>query len=232
MIYFDGVSLESVAPVKIEDIRITPIQLSAVSRQRPIRFGSDYVRLTGGNRTVTVSFALITNDFTVRQKQLMAITDWARSEEPKKLTVPYRENVYLECICTSLPDPSTRQWWESKLSLVFSTFDNPYWTSIQEHSVSCGTAIYVGGNAPPLMRIERTLGSSASSQAYSDGTDTMTFTTIPAGNMVIDLNRQTAEVSGTSFMSGYTYTSDFLIPKTGTQTITGTGTVYWRERWE
>ena len=232
MIYFHGTALETIAPVKIEDIRVSPIQLSPLARQRPIRFGSDFVRMGGGNRTVAITFALLTNDINVRQKQLTDITSWARTEQPEKLTLPYHDNMYLECICTGLPEPSTRQWWESKLTLVFTTFGNPYWTSIQEKSASCGTAFYVGGNAPPLMRIGHTFENQASNQSYSDGENTMTFTTIPSGNLVIDLNAQTAAIGSVSIMQFYTYTSHFIIPKTGTQTITGTGNVYWRERWE
>ena len=80
------------------------------------------------------------------------------------------------------------------------------------------------------MRIEDTL-SSAAQRIYSDGTDTMTFTLVPAGDLVIDLNNQTAAVGGTSCMDQFTFASTFIQPKTGTQTITGSGTVYWRERW-
>ena len=59
----------------------------------------------------------------------------------------------------------------------------------------------------------------------------MTFSTIPAGDLVIDLNAQTAAVGGSSIMSGYSFASSWLAPRLGAQTITGTGTVYWRERW-
>jgi hypothetical protein len=151
--------------------------------------------------------------------------------------IPNRRNMYLECICTSLPEPSLRQWWESKLRLVFTTYDNPYWTSVGEKSIACGTAFVALGDAPPLMRIERTLEEAATDQEYSNGTETMSFTTMPVGDVVIDLTNQTAAVtSGTppvtaSIMQYYGFESEFIIPRTGTQTITGTGTVKWRERW-
>ena len=231
MIYFNNVALESVAPVRIEDVHVSPIQLSAVSRQRPIRFGADFVRMTGGGRSVNISFALLTNDMATRQRQLQSITKWARSDHPGKLQLPYYDG-YLECSCTSLPTPSLRQWWESQLSITFQTFDNPYWNNISERTSQCGSEFSANGDAPPLMRIERSLSASASSQAYSDGENTMTFSTIPAGDLVIDLNNQTAAVDGESIMQYYTYDSTFIIPKTGVQTITGTGTVCWRERWE
>jgi hypothetical protein len=48
MIVFNGTALESVAPVMIEDIRISPISLGVTARERPVRFGADFVRMTGG----------------------------------------------------------------------------------------------------------------------------------------------------------------------------------------
>jgi hypothetical protein len=90
----------------------------------------------------------------------------------------------------------------------------------------------VNGDAPPLMRIERTLSSSASNQSYSNGTQTMTFSTIPAGDMVIDLNNQTAKVGTSSIMPYYQPSGSFIIPKTGIQSISGTGTVKYKERFE
>lgn len=232
MIVFNGVALEQVAPVKIVDILVSPIQMSAVARQRPVTWGADFVRMSGGSRTVSIEFALLTDNRDVRQTQLQEITRWARSDAPGKLEIPNRRGVYLEAICTALPEPSLRQWWESKLRIVFTTYDNPYFTAEKEYSVPCGTTFIVLGDAPPLMRIERTLSSAASNQAYSNGTESMTFSTIPAGDMVIDLNRQTAKVGNTSIMQHYSFSSSFLIPRTGTQSITGTGTVKWRERWE
>lgn len=232
MITFNGMALEQVAPVKIVDIRVSPIAMTPVARQRPVTWGADFVRMGGGSRTVAIEFALLTDDRDTRQNQLAAVTSWARSDKPGKLMLPNRRGAYLEVICTALPEPSLRQWWESKLRIVFTTYDNPYWTSVAEKSVACGTAFTVLGDAPPLMRIERTLSAAASNQAYSNGTETMTFSSIPAGNMVIDLNRQTATVGNTSIMQYYTFTSSFIIPHKGTQTITGTGTVKWRERWD
>lgn len=233
MIVFGGIALEQVAPVKIVDILVSPIQMTAVARQRPVTWGADYVRMTGGSRTVSIEFALLTENRDQRQTQLREITRWARSDAPKRLELPNRRGVYLEAVCTALPEPSLRQWWESKLRIVFTTFDNPYWTSIEEKSIACGTAFVVLGDAPPLMKIVRTLDAKATTdQVYSNSHETMTFSEIYAGNMTIDLNRQTADVNGVNIMYAYTYNSSFLLPRLGAQTITGTGTVKWRERWE
>lgn len=232
MILFNGVALEQVAPVKIVDILVSPIKMTATARQRPVTWGADFVRMTGGSRTVTIEFALLTQGADTRQTQLQEITRWARSDAPGRLEIPNRRGVYLEAICTALPEPSLRQWWESKLRIVFTTFDNPYFTSITEKTTACGTEFTVLGDAPPLMRITRTLTEREYDQVYSNGTETMTFDEISTGFLLIDLNRQTAVLRSSSIMRHFTFGSKFIIPRTGTQTITGNGVVRWRERWE
>lgn len=232
MIVFNGVSINSVANVSIEDIRVSPIAYNPVARPRAVRFGAEFVRMGGGTRTITVSLAVLDNNMVTRQEAFLNLAKWARSDAEYMLELPQDPNKYLMCVCTSNPDPSTRAWWENKLKLVFTCFDNPYWTSKAEKSVACGTQFNVLGDAPPLMRIERTLSSSASNQSYSNGSETMTFSTISSGDMVIDLNNQTAKVGSNSIMQYYQPSGSFIIPKTGTQTITGTGTVKYKERWE
>ena len=231
MIVFNGIALESVANVRIEDIHVSPIALNPVARERAIRFGADFVRMGGGSRSVVITFAVLEQNAINRHASLMAISEWAKTDAEYRLELPVEPDKYLACVCTMKPEPSTRKWWEN-LTIAFTCFDNPYWTAKNEKSVACGTAFYAMGDAPPLMRIERSLSSSASNQTYSNGTQSMTFSTIPSGNLVIDLNRQTAAVGSTSIMQYYNPTGRFIIPKTGTQTISGTGTVKYRERWE
>ena len=233
MIVFNGVSLNSVAPVKVEDIRVSPISYNPVVRTRAIRFGSDFVRMGGGERTVAITFALPIMNNVLRNEYLNNIRQWARSDKEYTLELPIDPNNCLTCVCTAKPEPSTRQWWESKLRITFTCYSNPYWTSKAEKSVSCGTSFTVLGDAPPLMQIKRTVsGSAVSNQSYSNSVQTMTFSTIPVGNMVIDLNNQTAAVGNSSIMQYYQPSGSFIIPKVGTQTITGTGTVYYKERFE
>lgn len=230
MIIFDGVDLESVAPVKIDDIRVNPIQTTPVSRQR-IGFGQDFVRMTGGNRTITVTFALLVQDREERFEALQAITEWAKPYEEHTLSLPMFTNKHFDVICTGYPEPSYRQWWESKLRLVFTTFNNPYLTSDDEIRVQCGVPFTIGGTAPPMIQIVRNLPTNVSNQTYAANGQSMFFSTIPAGAMTIDLNKQTAQVSGTSFMRYFSPTSKFITPVTGSITISGSGTVVYRERW-
>lgn len=230
MIIFNGVDLEEIAPVKIDDIRVSPIQTTPVARQR-LGFGQDFVRMTGGNRTIAITFALLNQDRDERFKLLEAIKEWADPYTEHALSLPMYEKKHFDCICTGYPEPSYRQWWESKLRLTFTTFDNPYLTSDDEIKTQCGTPFSIGGTAPPLIQITRKLTSTVSNQTYAANGQSMVFSKIPTGNLLIDLNKQTAEVSGTSIMQFFGITSRFIKPVTGNITITGTGTITYRERW-
>lgn len=233
MILYDGIALENIAPgIKIEDIRVSPIQYEPSTRPRPIRGGSDFVRNRPGTRTVTITFALFEMDKVKRQALLMNISAWAKTDKERKIELPIDPNRYLTGVCTAKPEPSTRQWFESKLRLVFTCFNNPFWTNKGERSVACGTQFVALGDAVPFMRIERTLSAQATNQTYSNGAQSMTFSTVPAGNLVIDLNEQTAKVGSTDIMQYYQPSGRFILPKIGVQTITGTGTVKIRERFE
>ena len=230
MITFNGIPISSIAPVMIEDIRVSPIALNPVARERAVQGGAEFVRMRDGSRTVSITFALLEDDPVVRAAHLEHLRTWAKRDKEYPLMIYTVPGKYLTAVCTGFPEPSIRQWWESKLRITFTCFDNPYWTSLAERSVPCGTAFVALGDAPPLMRIEH-IQTAASALTYSLDGRTMTFSQVPSGNLVIDLNRQTAAVDALSIMSTYTFTSRFLIPRTGTQTITGTGTVKFRERW-
>lgn len=232
MIIFDGVDIRRVADVQIEDVRVSPIDFNPTTRTRPVAPGSFFVRNRCGTRTVAVTFAIQSDDINQRQASLLAVSAWAKSDAEYKLELPGHPDHYLMAVCTGKPEPSTRQWWEAKLRLVFTCFENPFWNDRIEKSIACGTAFRVLGDAPPLMRIERTLSSAASNQSYGLNGNTITFSSIPAGNLVIDLDKQTAVVGNSSIMGNYNVNSRFLVPTTGVQTVTGSGTVKWRERWQ
>lgn len=232
MIIFDGTSLESIAPVQIEDIRVNPIELSPVTHSRAIAPGADLIRITHGTRTVAITFGLLIDNRMTRQAALMRISEWAKTDKEYRLELPNYPGMYLMAACTKKPEPSYRQWWESKLRLTFTCFDDPYWISKNENTVSCGTQFNVLGDAAPLMQIERMLTEEVTNQSYTLDGNTMTFSSIEAGKMVIDLNKQTAVIGNSSLMGAYTMNSNFLIPRTGVQTITGTGTIRYHERWQ
>ena len=232
MIKFGNVELTDLVPVKIEDIQVSHIELNPVARQRAINFGADFVRMGGGTRKVTVSFALLLENPEDREAAMQDIRNWAKIGAEYNLELPQFANRHLECAVTQLPDHSYRKWWENKLKMVFTCFNNPYWTSNEQIEVQCGTVFSIGGSAPPLMTIERFGFVPLTQQTYASKTESMTFTTIPAGSMVIDLNKQTASIGKANFMRYYVPTSTWIVPKVGAyQQITGVGSVKYRERW-
>lgn len=229
-IRFNGIDLAEVAPVMIEDIKVNPIGLSPVARQR-IGYGQDFIRMQETNRTIVITLALQTEDKDERFQQLQDIVAWCMPYQEAVLNLPMFANKHFDVRCTGYPEPSYRQWWEARLRLVFTTYDNPYLTSDDEIRANCGQPFTIGGTAAPLMRIERTLSSAVANQTYAADGKSMVFSQIPAGNMVIDLNKQTAAVSGASIMQYFSKTGKFITPRTGNITVTGTGTVVYRERW-
>lgn len=232
MIWFNGINIQNVAHVRIEDIRVSGISFSAVARANAIAPGSVFVRNRGAQRTVSVTFALLEQDIGRRQSALSAINHWAKSDKEYELEVAGHPNQYLMAVCTSKPEPSLRQWWESKLRITFTCITDPYWIDKVPSSIPCGSPFSVLGDAEPIMQIERTLVEDVSDQSYVlDNDATMTFSTIPEGDMIIDLNHQTAEVDGVSIMQYYSPASTFLPPCLGSHTITGNGTIKFRQRW-
>lgn len=233
MIIYNGIDLTETIPVQIEDITVSPIQLSAVARQRPIRYGAEFVRMSGGTRNVTITFALLEIDRDSRERYMQNLRDWASLGAEYTLELPEFSNRHLECAVTMLPDYSYRKWFENKLRIQFTCFNNPYWTSNDLIEVPCGTQFSISGSAPPLMTIERRGSTPLTNATYSSAAGgNMTFTTIPAGTLTIDLNRQTAAIGGSSIMRYYTANSTWIVPAIGAnQVINGIGTIRYRERW-
>jgi phage-related protein len=232
MIKYNGVDLTDLIPAQIEDITVSPIQLNPVARFRTIQFGAEFVRMDGGTRTVTITFALLERDSAERENMLQTLRDWSSIGAEYTLELPQFDNKHLECAVTMLPEHSLRKWYENKLRIQFTCYNNPYWTSNELIEVPCGTLFSIGGSAQPLMTIEHRVITPLTNQTYNNGKESMTFSTIPAGNLTIDLNRQTAAIGKTSIMRYYTPTSTWITPKVGAnQRINGVGTIKYRERW-
>lgn len=187
--------------------------------------------MSNGQRTITITFALLKQDAEERFELLEAVKEWAKPWDEGPLVLPMYPGKHFDVRCTKLPEPSLRQWWESKLQIVFATFENPYLTSNDEIRANLNDALTIGGTAPPLVRIERRLSSRVVNQTYACNGRSMFFSQVPPGQLVIDLNRQTATVTGQSIMQYLSKTSKFLTPVNGPMTITGNGIAIYRERW-
>ena len=233
LISFNNLWLEDTIPnIKIDDIQVSPIIYNPIASDRPLSWGRQFVRNKGSTRTVTITFALQVDDREERERQLQTVRDWAMTDHEATLVLPHFSDKHLTAVCTEQPDASYRKWWQNGLRIVFTCYDNPFWTSDNIQQVSCNQEFTIGGSAPPLVTIERRVLTTLANQSYVCGSQVMQFSQIPAGNLVIDLNRQTATVSGASIMQYFGATGTFIEPVVGAnQIINGTGTIKFRERW-
>ena len=71
MVEFDGVQIESIAPVKLDDVFISAPSLQLTTQSVPLMDGVRFVRSKRGTRTVTVPFAVmeVTFSSTVRSRR-------------------------------------------------------------------------------------------------------------------------------------------------------------------
>lgn len=233
MLLFNGEALEDIAPVKIVDIVVSPISMAVTSVDRAVRAGADFVRIRGKTRTVTVTFALLEQNQPARALYMQAIRRWAASTKPGKLLLPDRVGQYLSCICTTFPQLSVREWWEVG-QMVFTAYD-PFFTQTNENSSPCGMAFLVQGSQAPHMEIRSTLTAAIQNPSWTwNGAQTISLAgAIGPGTLVIDLEQQTITLNNASIMDAYVFpASTFFSPQLGYNNITGSGRVYWRERWE
>jgi len=233
MIVYRGISITDVAPVNIADIVVGTVKRNAVTSDRPLKPGVNFVRITDNIRTVAITIADLTNDEDTRLAEIDAINAWAAGDEPGRLVLPYRGGKYLDAVCTQYIEPSYRQWWETKLKLTFTAYD-PYFCDPAESTAALGTDVRFTGSAEPLVRIVTTLADSASSLVWTDGTNTLTLSgTIPAGDITVDLNSQTVkDKDGNSLSSLITLASRFPeIKRTMNISCEDGGNLVWRERY-
>lgn len=236
MIVFRGISITDVAPVNIADIVVGTVKRNAVTSERPLRPGVNFVRITDNIRTVAITIADLTNDEETRLSEIDAINAWAAGDEPGRLVLPYRGGKYLDAVCTQYIEPSYRQWWETKLKLTFTAYD-PYFCDPVEKRLDAdlgGATVKVVGSAEPLMRITQYPEVQVSSLYWTVNGKTVTISgTIPAGAYTLDLNRQTiTDGNGNNFSSMITLASRFPEFSKSMTVVTGLdSTVFWRERY-
>ena len=223
MIWFGGRCVYDAAPVMIKDIVVGDVPLTPIRRRMALGFGEVYAGMCGGAREVTVRFGLPEGD----TASLEALRTWAAGDAPKKLCLEGYEGRYLSAVLTAFPERHFQNLYQD-YAMTFTAFD-PYWVSEEERRVPCGERFFVGGNAPPLARIEADVPGGAAE--WSDGARTMRFTGLPAGRVTVDLVRGTAFVGTESVMAGFDLLSDFIRIGTGWQRVTGAGNLFLRERW-
>lgn len=233
MVLFNGVALESVAPIKVQDIVVSPIAQKVTTIDRATQPGAYFVRVRGTTRTVTISFAVITQVRPTRERHIQAVRRWAESDKPGLLLLPDRVGQYLSAVCTAYPQSNVRAWWDVP-TLTFTAYD-PFFLDAAENVAPCGQGFMAGGSATPHMEIRAQLASATQNPSWTDhlGNRISLSGSVGPGLVVIDLEAQTVTENGASIMSQYVWPESTFFPaRLGYNRITGPGNVYWRERWE
>lgn len=229
MLSFNGVDITSIAPVEILNVTIGGVKITNDTKERPDTDGSYFVRRRAQEREVTIAFTLPVDTYSTRDAYADAVIAWCKSVQPASLIIPNRSGAHLLAVCTEYPNFSERDFGE-ELEMKFTAYDAG-WISDTEKSSACGTPFTVLKTEAPTARIERTLAAQADVTYTLDGVKTFTLAGVSAGLLVIDLNRKTATLNGSSVLDKLPLANDIFDLPIGAHTIAGTGTVYWRERW-
>lgn len=232
MVIYHGVALEDVIPARILDVKVSSIKTKVTARDRAVMDGAVFVSRRGESRTVTVLFTVLERDMTLRAEHAQKLRAWATADKPAPLTVPQRAHQRLMAVCTALPDVSGRDWWE-QLSMTFTAYD-PYFVDAAQKMVPCGLPFLVEGSGPPEIFLRAALEEAITAPDWSlDGAKTLGLTgSVGPGALEIDFGSQSITLNGDSIMDRYAFGSTFFDIGPGPHTVTGTGALYWRERWQ
>ena len=234
MVEYNGVTLESVAPVRIIDIALGSPAVAITAQSHALADGARFLRRKRGERTVTITFVLLTDDYAARRTQLAAITAWASSSVPAPLCIATEPGGYLQAVCTTYPSQSSRQFWEV-LTLAFTACD-PRFVGCAEYTLPVSRPVIVVHNEPPMMHIEQDVSASISNPSWALGAHKLQLSgSVGVGRLVIDFERQTITLNDQSIMNQLTIVSRFFMMKQGANAIACTGgaggILYWGEWW-
>lgn len=231
MLSFNGIALEDIAPALMSNIEIDAPSVKATSADHPISAGEYFVRIKRGTRKVKVTFYIPESDRSNRAEYMDLVATWASSAEPKQLILPNQPGKYLNAICTQFPDYSTSEWTE-KPSIVFTAFE-PAFTDISESIAPCGLPFQIGGNAPASGYILNVNAASVTDPSWvMDGVETIALSgTFAAGTIKVDLDDKVVYLGTVPQMTKVTLQSRFFELAPGLHTITGNGSLFYRQRW-
>ena len=227
MISFGGAFLEDVSPVRVISAAVGPAGVRPLAHQLPGR-GARLVRVSYAARQVIIRFVLTDGDAGMAAEHLMRINEWAGGAEEKRLTLPGCGAAHLMAVCTELPSLELSRAGDGVMRLRFTAFD-PFWRADAEKSSPAGE-VFIGGSAPPLMRLTCRVESAGDVVWRCGGVKTR-FADVPPGCLTVDLNDNTAELDGVSVINRFDPAGAFIKPQTGRIALSGPGRIIWRERW-
>lgn len=134
--------------VMVSDARETEKRRTEAA-QKPVWFGSRFVRSARESLSVTVSFAIAERDPQRRMEVLKLVQDWAVAGGP--VEVSYRNGQQLHAVCDTPPTLASANKWTDALEVVFTAYDVPFWIdTVETRSVITQIGSIRPGGSPLL----------------------------------------------------------------------------------
>ncbi len=230
---FNGIDILSVAPFEIMDVIVSA---PSVNESR--------IRLAAGNRSILTDYQLqqrtiiITgdvkeDDIQRRQEWVASLLAWATAAQEAALIIPQEGRGYFLATCTSFPDMSALEWW-SELVFVF-TASEPYYRSLADKQIALPNNVQAQGSTSPIIRIEQMVATTLSLPAWYANGGMIQLASVTPGKLVIDFEKQSITLNGTSIQAALSIDSRFWTLAPGINAVTcangAGGTLFYTERW-
>lgn len=184
-VWMNNVPLSSISgAIYVSRISYKPAAIKFNTAEVAGRNGERVESVKRKGATVTVSFYLKKTDNINRQEIVQAVAAWAQEGI---LQTSDRPHTRLHVRCIDFPFVSDVCDWITPVSIVFQTFEQPFWEEITESvlTLSSGTSgsgsLYVPGNAgKALVEVTVTPSSSLANITLTVGSTSITLTDISA----------------------------------------------------
>lgn len=126
-VYLDGIALSSISPkIYITNVNESEPRVRMTTDDNAKYIGSRLRTRRVTEREVEVIYMVRERDVACRAQILDDVSAWVHDG---RLTVNYRENMFLPVYFASIPTPASSLDWTDELSLLFTAY-SPYWRSL------------------------------------------------------------------------------------------------------
>lgn len=131
--------------VMVSDVHENEVRQTDAA-EKPVSFGSRFVRSARKSLSVTVSFAIAERDPQRRMEVLKLVQDWAIAGGA--VEVSYRDGQRLYAVCDNPPALASANKWTGLLEAVFTACDVPFWIDTAETraAITKSGSIHPGGS--------------------------------------------------------------------------------------
>jgi predicted phage tail component-like protein len=228
MVKLNGIDIESVAPVIRNTITVSSPSVDVTWQENAIAHGARFVRKQYKPRKIDIDLYLPVENAEDRAKYINLLNNWACYDEPVALEIPSRPGQYIMAIASKLPGTNTREWW-GKFSIEFTCGD-PFFLDMDYLAIPCGLAFGVAGEGIASAYIQST-GSQTDPEWELDGGLAVALDGTFNGDLKVDLDENIVTLDCVSQMEYLTLASRFFDIARGVHVITGSGTLFYKQRW-